>query len=1400
VAIRVQSNFASGSMAPYTFDPAFTTTNPVVVTNTNVHGVTDSWLKSTVTGGGSGSVRSEVFAGSAYYFQRYETIVLYKKFMFETGFNFNPSGFQLIHQWKGVGGQSANTSPPVAMHVEANSLQLINQNITQGNKWTKSFFSGLQTGVLYEVAVEAYLDGPAGSTNTRSAGWMRVLMKVNGAWVEMLPRTNLPNGTFYPTDQGSCRVQTGLYRSASISGTSTVWCSYVAAATSLADFGITVGGSTGSPPAAPTNLSAVAKASDGTVAVNWTNSSTATTYGVYRRVNGTSTWSLLATPTTGPYTDRPGVGTFDYTVDARNASGASAQVTPAATATMTDPPPPVSGGDVLDPNVLADLYLGVESQLGRTLGTAPFNVPSPTAFPHYTVGTSGTWNTVGVQFWTAGMLAELCWKTYDRTGVTSWRDAAVKFTSAVNADKTWDTHDVGSVFRAYMQGYEIMGTPSYLADTYTAADTLSARYNSTVGAIQSLNVTAYGFNTIIDSAMSTQLMFWAARNGASDASTLYTRALAHMNKLRTNHVRGTGGSWQVVTWNTGTGAVVDKPVRQGYSTSSTWARGQAWGIYGFTLAAIETASANPTDSANFRATAAQMAGYFVDNLPADGVVRWDFDAPSNDLQKDTSAQAIAAAGMFRLAAIDTTRDWRTVAGKLLTALNSPTYQASSAESYAILKHGVSDKPGNVGVDVGLVYADTFWLEALDLAASGTGPVLDPDVDTVDLDGTTLDDVDVDSYTGGVSVSAGKVVRSCVGTLNDARLTTRPVTVANRAVAVTGTTFAGVASGQTAEITDSLSVVVDATTRAEVRRHKTIAAGTGTTSAFGTDFTSLSVGATPPTSIFPDLFIDATGSSATSTVADLSTLSITPRVSGKNKALRIVMPASNGTDASRFQYAKFYQSRIDVSAGAEFWVSFTEMMTGWDTSAGQTAGNGNTFSTNGFGLRNVTTTANGPYMIVAGTTATVSPSQLMTSVNLVGDPAHNGDGGAQRGLLGLITQNAWIDWVVHYRLSHGSDGLAEFWRNGVKVHTITGQNLQSGMNDIELRYGFYQGPQINHQRVLILDQIHVGPTLDSVDVYGTVTAQTPGTSTDKIEARLVTNGADASQVSVDPPSGINGMALSLNTDGKTVDYLYTTNAGSSWARLTAARAFPTPVFLTDPVTVQRSLTRVSGTGTITDGSDDRIQGLAYITPAGTPPTPVTLADPTGLNIVSITVDAGNPLLMQVGLAWDPLLTAEASAGATWQVQRFNASTGQWNFVAATAGGTSAVPVVITGMPQGTTVTFAVVKVLGTSVSGRSNTVDAFLSGSGTGALDGIKNGTGVHPVPDQLVWSWDYEPAKQIGSYKLWMAPASTAIVPSSRVPDWQGLGTVADGRVSTPAFSGVTDTVTYHAIVREVPA
>ncbi len=143
---------------------------------------------------------------------------------------------------------------------------------------------------------------------------------------------------------------------------------------------------------------------------------------------------------------------------------------------------------------------------------------------------------------------------------------------------------------------------------------------------------------------------------------------------------------------------------------SFWARGQAWGIYGFTVAYRETGYSE------FLTTAQKLLAAYIQRLPADCVPYWDFDDPAiPDATRDASAAAITASALLQLSQMvancGLTKYYFKTAVKMLGSLSSESY-LSPDWNCSIIMHSTGNKPKNSEVDVPIIYADYYFLEAL----------------------------------------------------------------------------------------------------------------------------------------------------------------------------------------------------------------------------------------------------------------------------------------------------------------------------------------------------------------------------------------------------------------------------------------------------------------------------------------------------------------------------------------------------------------------------------------------------------------------------------------------------------------------------------------------------------------
>jgi unsaturated chondroitin disaccharide hydrolase len=177
-------------------------------------------------------------------------------------------------------------------------------------------------------------------------------------------------------------------------------------------------------------------------------------------------------------------------------------------------------------------------------------------------------------------------------------------------------------------------------------------------------------------------------------------------------------------FDTQSGEFLRAATHQGWRSDSTWARGQAWAIYGFTTAYLHTGDLDMLD------TARRAADYYIRHTPADGVPPNDWLDPEPECPREASAAAIAAAGMQTLAralAERADRDggerYRAYALRILATLCSTEFIAVDTVGWeGILRHATYHHRNGIAVDESVMWGEYYFVEALQLAtaAGSTG--------------------------------------------------------------------------------------------------------------------------------------------------------------------------------------------------------------------------------------------------------------------------------------------------------------------------------------------------------------------------------------------------------------------------------------------------------------------------------------------------------------------------------------------------------------------------------------------------------------------------------------------------------------------------------------------------------
>jgi hypothetical protein len=335
------------------------------------------------------------------------------------------------------------------------------------------------------------------------------------------------------------------------------------------------------------------------------------------------------------------------------------------------------------------------------------------SFPKTFYPNTGRYEFSSSGWWCSGFYPGTLLYLYEQTKDPSLLTEAQRILKVLEKEKTnTGTHDLGfMMFCSFGNANRLSPSPMYKDILLTSARSLCTRFNPRVGCIKSWDSKPGDFLVIIDNMMNLELLFWATK--ISGDSSFYKIAVTHANTTMKNHFRADHSSYHVLNYDPATGAVREKRTAQGAANESAWARGQAWGLYGYTVAFRETRDPaylkQAKDIANF------LLGH--PNYPADGIPYWDFNAPGIPRAlRDASAAAVMASALLELGKFvdkDSAKYYWLAAGTILRTLSSATYKAApGANGGFILQHCVGHMPNKTEVDVPLTYADYYFIEAL----------------------------------------------------------------------------------------------------------------------------------------------------------------------------------------------------------------------------------------------------------------------------------------------------------------------------------------------------------------------------------------------------------------------------------------------------------------------------------------------------------------------------------------------------------------------------------------------------------------------------------------------------------------------------------------------------------------
>jgi unsaturated chondroitin disaccharide hydrolase len=334
-------------------------------------------------------------------------------------------------------------------------------------------------------------------------------------------------------------------------------------------------------------------------------------------------------------------------------------------------------------------------------------------FPRSIEGNRKTWK-AGKGGWTIGFYPGVLWHAYEASKDESIKKAAEQWTASIfpNTRGFFD-HDLGFIYYC-SAGNALRITKDsslYVAPILEASDSLITLFDARVGTIHSwpwrVKKNGWPHNTIIDNMMNLEMLFWASK--VTGDKKYYDIAVSHAKTNAKSHIRPDYSTYHCVVYDTIDGKILKQITVQGYADNSMWARGQAWAIYGYTMCYRET------KDIYFLELAQKLSDKFLEKLPEDRVPFWDYNDPEiPKAPKDASAAAIAASAMYELSTLvkdkTTQKKYWLAANGMMHGLT--TFYLAKEKNNAILLRSTGHKTANSEIDVPIIYADYYFLEAL----------------------------------------------------------------------------------------------------------------------------------------------------------------------------------------------------------------------------------------------------------------------------------------------------------------------------------------------------------------------------------------------------------------------------------------------------------------------------------------------------------------------------------------------------------------------------------------------------------------------------------------------------------------------------------------------------------------
>ena len=330
--------------------------------------------------------------------------------------------------------------------------------------------------------------------------------------------------------------------------------------------------------------------------------------------------------------------------------------------------------------------------------------------PHMTEG--GDFNEEIISWWTNGFWPGLLWLMYQQTKNDIFKDIAVKVEENLDVVlNEYDRvdHDAGFIWLLSAgANYKFNGGAESRCRLLKAASFLASRFNHKGNFIRAWNGVDSEGLAIIDCCMNLPLLYWAS-NEIGDPRFRYI-AKEHADTVLNHFIRDDGSVRHIVRFDIETGEYVKTLGGQGASPDSAWSRGTSWALYGLALAYKHLGDER------YLAASKRVANFFIANLPDDMVAHWDFRVEKKeDTPRDTSATACAACGLLELSELVggvEGANYKEKAYRIVRSLTDNYSNLDNDKDQALLFGATVHAPNNIGINVGLIYADYFYTEAL----------------------------------------------------------------------------------------------------------------------------------------------------------------------------------------------------------------------------------------------------------------------------------------------------------------------------------------------------------------------------------------------------------------------------------------------------------------------------------------------------------------------------------------------------------------------------------------------------------------------------------------------------------------------------------------------------------------